>query len=453
MKIKKIFVEILIALANLIIVLKRFLTAFFIKIIYLPGRIFVLFLLNKVIVKFYCFYLSMVKKIGWSGHRGNLFNFLLNQKLVHFVVVAVTIVSVFGNFVMDTKASASEKTRGAALTKLVKSDFSAVDSVGLIEEFFNENIVSPTAQNYLDDGLMALRSQPRAIFDSMEELREAEEIGVLTHGGSAISKPEIASTKKTVQPRTGIIEYTVQAGDTISTIAAEFGITVNTILWENNLSAHSLIRPGQALKILPTSGVVHKVASGDNLGGIAKKYNIEEEKIISFNKITNVNQLKIGENLIIPGGSKTVVVPARSGGHSGVSAIASIVKAPSAPAAAENKMNWPTVGARITQYYSWRHQGLDIANKTGTPIYAADAGTIEFAGWNSGYGNNIIINHGGGKKTRYAHLSKFYSTRGQAVGKGESIGEMGSTGWSTGPHLHFEVIINGVKYNPLNYIK
>ena len=116
-------------------------------------------------------------------------------------------------------------------------------------------------------------------------------------------------------------------------------------------------------------------------------------------------------------------------------------------------MNWPTVGHRITQYYSWRHRAVDIANKTGTSIYAADAGTINVVGWGKGYGNQIVINHGGGKKTRYAHLSKFYVKRGQKVGKGETIAAMGSTGWSTGPHVHFEVIINGKKYNPLNYTK
>jgi len=116
-------------------------------------------------------------------------------------------------------------------------------------------------------------------------------------------------------------------------------------------------------------------------------------------------------------------------------------------------MIWPTQGYRITQYYSWRHFAVDIANKRGTPIYATDTGVIQYVGWSIGYGYNIIIDHGGSKKTRYAHLSKFYVKTGQKVGKGESIGAMGSTGWSTGPHLHFEVIINGRKHNPLNYIR
>lgn len=116
-------------------------------------------------------------------------------------------------------------------------------------------------------------------------------------------------------------------------------------------------------------------------------------------------------------------------------------------------MNWPAGVRKITQYFSWRHTGLDIAGPLGTPIYAADSGTVEIEGWGSGYGNQIVINHGGGKKTRYAHLSKFYVEKGEAVTKGQAIAAMGSTGWSTGSHLHFEVIINGTKYNPLNYIK
>ena len=138
--------------------------------------------------------------------------------------------------------------------------------------------------------------------------------------------------------------------------------------------------------------------------------------------------------------------------YTGIEAIKNIVK-PAPQKTVANKMAWPTVGNRITQYYSWRHKGLDIANKTGTPLFAADTGTIEFVAWSNGYGYNIIINHGGGKKTRYAHMSKFYVSKGDSVTKGEAIGEMGSTGWSTGPHIHFEVIINGVKYNPLNYIR
>ncbi len=366
----------------------------------------------------------------------------------------MTIIIVFSNFTLSTKASVTEKVRGTALASLVGSEFGSIEDDILIEETFNEEaIIQPIQQSYMQNDFIALKSQPQVVMESLEEIKESEEIGSLTQGGSAIVKPEISSTKKSVQPRDEIIKYVVQSGDTISTIAADFNVTVNTILWENNLSAYSIIRPGQTLSILPVSGVSHTVVRGDNLIKIANKYDVSAEKIMKYNKLASANQLRIGEKLIIPGGSKSSYVRTRTVSYSGVSAITSIIKAPNAATVAGNKMNWPTVGHRITQYYSWRHTGLDIANKIGTPIYAADAGTIEFIGWSNGYGNNIIINHGGGKKTRYAHLSKFYVKRGQSVGKGESIGAMGSTGWSTGPHLHFEVIINGVKYNPLNYIK
>ena len=104
------------------------------------------------------------------------------------------------------------------------------------------------------------------------------------------------------------------------------------------------------------------------------------------------------------------------------------------------------------QYYHWRHHAIDIGGRTGSPIYAALDGKIIKAGWTTGYGYNIIIDHGGGKKTLYAHLSKMYVQRGEQVTQGAAIGALGSTGWSTGPHLHFEIVINGVKVNPLSYL-
>ncbi len=245
----------------------------------------------------------------------------------------------------------------------------------------------------------------------------------------------------------------MKGGDSISTIAEEFGISVNTILWENNLSAYSIIRPGDELTILPVSGITHVVAKGDSLSSIAKKYDAEEVNIIAINKLTDTSKLKDGEKLIIPGGKKATYADYSPQRYTGISALMDVVKAPNASPVVGNKMNWPTVGHTITQYYSWRHYAIDIANKMGTPIYAADAGIVEYAGWGTGYGNQIVIDHGGGKKTRYAHLSKFYVEKGQKVSKGEAIAAMGSTGWSTGPHLHFEVIINGRKYNPLDYVQ
>ena len=269
----------------------------------------------------------------------------------------------------------------------------------------------------------------------------------------------ISSTEEFIsQKRNSIITYTVQKGDTVSTIARRFDITVNTILWANNLGSYSLIRPGDSLIILPESGILHTVKSGDTISRLANTYDVEEEKILSSNQLGAT--LRIGDKIMIPGGRRITVVAATtptvsSGSNSsGLGIIRDLVKAPTSPAATSGtKMAWPTDGARITQYYSWRHTGLDIANKTGTPLYAAEDGTVEYSGWSNGYGYNVLVDHGDGRKTRYAHASKLFVEKGDTVTRGENIAAMGSTGWSTGPHIHFEVIINGKKQNPLNYIK
>ena len=177
-----------------------------------------------------------------------------------------------------------------------------------------------------------------------------------------------------------------------------------------------------------------------------------EEEIARFNKLADAGYLKSGQKIIIPGGSKKYTAPAVTS-YSGIAALRELVTPPAAKAVPGNKMNWPTEGHRITQYYRWSHHAIDIGNPIGKPIYAADAGTIEFAGWGTGYGNEIVIDHGGGKKTRYAHASRLFAGKGDTVSKGQTIAAVGSTGNSTGPHLHFEVIINGIKYNPLDYVK
>ncbi len=395
--------------------------------------------------------------MGWSNAKGDLVRFVFNQKFVHVLVVILTVLIVFGNFANKTKADIPEVAQKTVLANLVQSEFGELNPEELVEETYEEaNITPQVQQKYLNENLLSLRNEPQAQLGAGDEVESPERLGTVTQGGSALVKPEIASTEISVKPREEIINYTVQPGDTISTIAQKFGISVNTVLWENDLSSYSLIRPGQVLEILPFTGVTHTVGRGETLGWIANKYDVESEKIMKANDMANANQLSVGEKLLIPDGSKssyTSRTTTTTTSYTGVSAIRDIVKSPSATPTSGNKMNWPTQGHRITQYYSWRHHGLDIANNTGTPIYAADAGTVEYAGWSNGYGYNVVINHGGGKKTRYAHLSRFFVDKGASVSKGENIASMGNTGWSTGPHLHFEVIINGAKYNPLNYIR
>ncbi len=394
-----------------------------------------------------------MKRLGWAKFRSSYLSFLFSHKLVHVFVILLTVIFTFVNLTNKTRAGVlTDKAHKTIMAGLVSSEFGDIGDEELIEEFYSEESISLSAkQGYLDNTTV-LKTQPQAMMTAPDEVALEEEVVSITRGGEALIKPEIASTKKIKRTRTEIVYHIVKPGDSVSTIAAEYEISVNTILWENNLSAYSLIRPGQKFTILPTTGITHKVVKGDNLSKISKKYGIEEAKITEANKITDNSKLAVGEKLIIPGGRKASYSARTSSRYTGISAIVDMVRPPGATPSS-NKMNWPTVGYRITQYYSWRHRGVDIANKKGTAVYAADAGTVESTGWTSGYGNTVIINHGGGKKTRYAHLSKFYVKKGQKVGKGDSIAAMGSTGWSTGSHLHFEIVINGRKYNPLNYIR
>ncbi len=248
-------------------------------------------------------------------------------------------------------------------------------------------------------------------------------------------------------PRNKVIDYVVEEGDTISGIAQKFDISVATILWSNNLTYYSVIRPGKSIKILPTTGLLHKVKKGESLSTIAKKYKSEVDKILEANKLSSVDQVAIGNNLIIPDGVKPAAVVTT---YTKPSSIFNTPKNVNT----NTRLLWPSSARRITQYYWWRHAAIDIGAPLGTPIYAAESGTVTTAGWSrGGYGYYLIVDHGNGMQTLYAHASKLYVKKGEKVSRGQTIMAMGSTGWSTGSHLHFEVRVNGYKQNPLSYIK
>jgi len=271
-----------------------------------------------------------------------------------------------------------------------------------------------------------------------------------TQNETALVAPLNADASLFANKRRTIIDYPVVQGDTLGGIAKRFNLSVNTILWANNLTEYSTIRPGQILKILPTSGIAHQVKKSETLLAIAKLYGLTDiNNILEFNGFISASDIKIGETIIIPGGVKKIaLVPSKP-------KTTTTITTPSAAAKITGaKLQWPTTSYRITQYYSWRHTGLDIGNKIGQAIYAAEDGQITTAGWNNGgYGNYVIINHGKGLQTLYGHQSKILVVKGQWVTRGQVIGLIGSTGRSTGPHLHFEVRLNGSRLNPLNYIR
>ena len=258
------------------------------------------------------------------------------------------------------------------------------------------------------------------------------------------------STDISSKPRDKIIEYEVQEGDTISGVADKFGISQDTILWQNNLSVSDRIKPGQALEILPVAGISYKVAKGDTVYSIAKKFDSSPQAIVDFPFNTFVNdetfELAVGQSIIVPDGIKPDERP--------VAPRTRRITPDAGTVVASGAFVWPASG-QISQNFVWYHKGIDIANRGAPDILAADAGKVVTAGWpdNYGYGNRVIVDHGNGYRTLYGHLSRVYVTPGQTVARGAAIGKMGSTGRSTGIHLHFEIISSGGYLNPLNALR
>lgn len=424
---KRIAVKILLSILKFIIHLKRFLTAFFVNVVIKPIAWAGQLIFDGLLVPIYRLYVSIGKKVASPDQLpvvGSSAGKMIGKHLsLYVLLIAVGLLLIISNLWFNQGVLSSDELVGRTKLSLLINE-GDIEDEQLIEDYPNLDVAKLDRRLSRKD---VLRPKQSVAIDQGQEEQEA------------------APTK-----RSSVIVYTVEPGDTISGIAKKFSISVNTILWENNLRATSMIKPGNQLRILPGSGVSHIVTRGQTLGQIAKLYGISEKDILNANGLNNPNQLSIGASLVIPGGSKLAASDQSPQNTRQISSsaeklkqIISSDKKPSSIIPSGTKMVWPTSGYRITQYYSWKHTGVDIANHIGTPIYAADAGTVTTVGYNrGGYGNQIIINHGNGKQTRYAHLSAFDVKVGQKVAKGQYIGAMGSTGRSTGPHLHFEVMIN-----------
>ncbi len=293
----------------------------------------------------------------------------------------------------------------------------------------------------------------------------------LQPGAEEANIPGLPKTEKRTKTET----YVVQQGDVIGQIAADFGVNVGTILWANGLTTRSTIRPGQALKIPPVSGVLHTVKNNETLSAIAKRYDASVDEIREANQLGPDSVLTLGEELVVPGGTPPTLSAPVASAPSNIKntvPISSIsgkaydlyqevtggsdnrAKPDDKVETGTSRLLWPTDHRRINQYFGWRHTGIDVHGRYNNAIYASEDGVVEVAGWNSGgYGLMVLINHGDGLKTRYAHASKLYVTAGQQVKRGEVLAMVGTTGRSTGPHLHYEVIVNGRFQNPLSWTR
>jgi murein DD-endopeptidase MepM/ murein hydrolase activator NlpD len=266
---------------------------------------------------------------------------------------------------------------------------------------------------------------------------------------SIVVSSDVFQTIKSSKPRDKIIDYTVEKGDSLSTIAEKFGISTETIRWTNDLPNDN-ITVGDSLKILPVTGIAYKVAKGDSVYTIAKKLDTDAQKIVDFpfNDFANAETFTLveGQILIVPDGIKPAEQPAYK----------RQVYIASGPVSFSGLgFTWPVHGI-ISQFSSWYHTALDIATAYGTPIVAAQNGVVESVNvgtWDSGYGTNVYIRNGD-VETHYAHLSGVNVSAGQSVSAGSTVlGWIGMTGRTTGPHLHFELSKGGALVNPLPYLQ
>lgn len=256
----------------------------------------------------------------------------------------------------------------------------------------------------------------------------------IVDGSALLSEAGVAGTWTDVDDykSTQISLYVVRQGDSLSQIAKMFGVSVNTIIWANNIKGS--IHTGDELVILPISGVTHVIAKGDTIRSIAAKYKADISEIVSYNNLKDGQTLTVGDELIVPDAeilmtprTSTPTPTSRLHGAGGPSYDGYYAR--------------PLQGGRKTQGLHG-YNGVDFGAPIGTPVYASAEGIViiaRYGGWNGGYGNYIVITHPNGTQTLYGHLSALTVSQGDAVNRGEVIGAVGSTGKSTGPHLHFEV--------------
>lgn len=265
--------------------------------------------------------------------------------------------------------------------------------------------------------------------------------------------------------RAEVITYTVQEGDNIFDIAARFGLNPETIVWSNREAINDapwLIQPGLEIFILPVDGVYHTVRAGETVTNIAAAYDVEPLALYNeWNDLEEGEDPREGQLLVVDGGRGAEV---------------EWTPPPRYPSAGSSRVSWgvcsgvtftgpgangwfvlPTGSPRVSGWYfhdrrNPTHIGLDYACRQGDPIYAGDNGVVTIAGWNGGYGILVEVNHGNGFITRYGHFSDIAVGCGQAVYQGQLLGYCGSTGWSSGPHLHFEIRYNGVPQDPQAYL-
>lgn len=335
----------------------------------------------------------------------------------------------------------------------------------LLANFYQQN--STAATSATAPVVTLVPSPTPAVENASEPVAQTVNVGI----------PRLANPHTIIptRPRLEVVKYTVQPGDTVFGIAEKFGLKPQTVLWANYYilkdDPHNL-RPGQELNILPVDGTYYEWQAGDGLNGVARFFGVTPEDIINYpgnhldpdtiGDYSNPN-IEPGTWLIVPGGHREFVSwSAPIGVTRSDPAVARILGPGSCGpvqggAVGFGSFIWPSNKHYLSGYdYSpeTNHRGIDIAGNEGEALYAVDAGVIVYAGWNNwGYGYMVMIDHGNGWQSLYAHMSAINVVCGQSVGQGEVIGAIGSTGNSSGPHLHFELMHSQYgKVNPWDFL-
>jgi len=448
---KKFLVRLLVLTWKFFALLKQFLSLLY-AITLRASLLFVgRFLFRHILLRFYKLYLPLSHKFKVK--------FFINHN--RFLYIATHRFLIHALFILIALAVATHNLRAQEIQSETVGQKSLLTTLTTGEnEFIIETAeTQETPASYVDTSGFIVYKTPNLAddidFDIVNDTEVAET-------GGALVKTNIPTTETTpggARQYDDILYHIVSEGETTSEIAEQYGITTHTLLWENKLGTKDLIRPGQKLTILPSDGVSHRITSGDTIESISKKYAASAEEIINYNALANASAIREGDILIIPDGTPPapptprITPPAPKSRLARVREILSDDEAPAGSSEKKSGLIWPTRAKRLSQYFGYRHSGIDIDGGFGDAVWAADSGVVATAGWDGGYGIRVVVNHGDGIQTLYAHLQKTYVKTGQSVDQGQTLGEQGSTGRSTGAHLHFEVRINGRTVNPLHYVK
>ncbi len=418
-----------------------------------PFLVIIKTILKPIALFLYRIYFRAYSRLKKSKFFQNKVFFIFgNRYFIHVIIILITLFVTSTNIIQAKDVYDEDFGKKSGLYKIVGPE------QDLSEEIVEKGLPTRSSEtnHYINtDGLLV--ANIAKLDPNAEPLRTIEQELQLFEASSALVSNTNLDTA--VGIRADFLEHEVKTGESVGSLANRYGLTVNTILWANDLSSTSYIKPGDTLTIPPKSGYTVEIKDGDTLEKLVKKHKGDLEETLKM--LGGEEIIPVGTKLVIANGEEYIPPPppkpVYTSSYSSSSTTASYSNR-DLPSGWQGgtQLNWP-VGCRNAATTYWGH-GLarDIACPMGTSVYAAETGTVYIrnsGGWGGGYGNYVDVVHGNGMMTRYAHLSGFNISNGQSVSRGQVIGFVGSTGRSTGPHLHFEVQINGVKYEPLNFIR